>query len=222
VSWLSTFKRFQPGPVPIVGRVALLVNDWSRPQRGEGPMFDSPLLERMAVAYPGLPIAVYLPTGLFLIWRSVSLVGLPTTVLLYAVGLLLWTLAEYFVHRGSFHHAPDTQGELAFVYLVHGVHHAYPDDARRWMMPLAVTAPVLAALYIGFRLVLGVHSAGAFAGFMHGYLVYDLLHYYVHRGRMPGRLGQYLRKYHMIHHYSKPDRHFGVSSPLWDVVFRTR
>jgi sterol desaturase/sphingolipid hydroxylase (fatty acid hydroxylase superfamily) len=48
------------------------------------------------------------------------------------------------------------------------------------------------------------------------------VHYYVHRGSVPGRIGRFLRKYHMTHHYAKPDRHFGVSSPLWDLVFRTR
>ena len=50
----------------------------------------------------------------------------------------------------------------------------------------------------------------------------SLLHYAIHRGRMPTRLGRYLRQYHLAHHYASPERHFGVSSPLWDVVFRTR
>jgi sterol desaturase/sphingolipid hydroxylase (fatty acid hydroxylase superfamily) len=39
---------------------------------------------------------------------------------------------------------------------------------------------------------------------------------------MPGRIGRFLRQHHMAHHYTKPDRNFGVSSPLWDLVFRTR
>jgi sterol desaturase/sphingolipid hydroxylase (fatty acid hydroxylase superfamily) len=222
VSWLSTFKRFQPGPVPLIGRVALLVNDWSRPQRGQGPMFDSPLLERMAVAYPGLPIAIYVPLGGWLLWRSAVTIGVLPTAALYIAGLVVWSFTEYWVHRGSFHHEPDNEGQLAFVYLVHGVHHAYPDDSRRWMMPLTVTLPILGLLFVLARLILGVFGTALFAGFMHGYLTYDLVHYYVHRGRTPGRVGRFLRKYHMVHHYAKPDRHFGVSSPLWDLVFRTR
>ncbi len=185
-------------------------------------MFDSALLDRMAVAYPGLPIAIYVPAGLYLIWASASVAGWVSTVLLYVTGLLVWSLTEYGVHRGSFHHEPETKGQLAFVYLVHGVHHAYPDDSRRWMMPLTVTVPVLGLLYLVAKVLFGTWGPALFAGFMHGYLTYDLVHYYVHRGRVRGRIGRYLRKYHMIHHYSKPDRHFGVSSPLWDVVFRTR
>jgi sterol desaturase/sphingolipid hydroxylase (fatty acid hydroxylase superfamily) len=222
VSWLSTFKRFQPGPVPLPGRVALLVNDWSQPQRGQGAMFDSRFLERMAVAYPGLPIAIYVPLGMFLVWRATADLGAWATAALYLGGLFIWSFAEYWVHRGSFHHEPDTRAQLAFVYLVHGVHHTYPDDSRRWMMPLSVSLPILGLLYLIARAVPGGFGPPLFAGFMHGYLTYDLVHYYVHRGRVPGRIGRYLRKYHMIHHYAKPDRHFGVSSPLWDLVFRTR
>jgi sterol desaturase/sphingolipid hydroxylase (fatty acid hydroxylase superfamily) len=186
-------------------------------------MFDSPLLERLAVAHPGLPTAVYVPAGLYLLWLSATGPrGLAMTVLLYLAGLLFWSLLEYGVHRGSFHHEPETEGQVAFVYLVHGVHHAYPDDSRRWMMPLAVTIPILGLIYVIVRAAFGTYANASFAGFMHGYLTYDLVHYYIHKGRMPGRVGKYLRKHHMVHHYAKPESHFGVSSPLWDVVFRTR
>ena len=223
VSWLSTFNRFRPGRVPLVGPVALFVADWSRPQRGEAPMFDSPLLERLSVVRPLYPTAVYLPAGLFLLWRSATgLAGPLTSAGLYLAGLLAWSLLEYGAHRGSFHHEPQNQRQLAVAYLIHGVHHAYPDDSRRWMLPLAVTIPVTSLLYLGFRAALGVHADASFAGFVHGYLSYDLVHYFIHRGRMPGRIGRFLRQHHMAHHYSKPERNFGVSSPLWDVVFRTR
>jgi sterol desaturase/sphingolipid hydroxylase (fatty acid hydroxylase superfamily) len=90
------------------------------------------------------------------------------------------------------------------------------------MMPLVVTLPVALVLYALFALVLGRWAPPVFGGFLHGYLTYDLLHYFIHRGRMPTRLGRYLRHYHLVHHFKTPDRHFGVSSPLWDVVFRTR
>jgi sterol desaturase/sphingolipid hydroxylase (fatty acid hydroxylase superfamily) len=56
---------------------------------------------------------------------------------------------------------------------------------------------------------------------MHGYLAYDMLHYAIHRGVMKSRIGAYLRKHHLQHHYAVPERNFGVSSPLWDFVFRT-
>jgi sterol desaturase/sphingolipid hydroxylase (fatty acid hydroxylase superfamily) len=223
VSWLSTFTRFQPGRIPLVGPIALLVADWSRPRRGEAPMFDSPLLERLSVVNPVFPTVIYLPVGLLLLWRSAAgPFGVGRSVLLYAAGLVVWSLVEYVAHRGSFHHEPRSENQLAFAYLVHGVHHAYPDDSRRWMMPLTVSLPLSALFFLGFRLALGSYAAATFAGFIHGYLAYDLLHYFIHRGHMPGRIGRFLRQHHMAHHYTKPDRNFGVSSPLWDLVFRTR
>lgn len=223
VSWSSTFKRFHPGRVPIVGRVGLLVADWSRPQKGIAPMFDAPLIERLSVVHPVFPTAVYLPAGAYFLWRSLAgETGAWATAALYAAGLLAWTLLEYVAHRGSFHHEPKTRAQVAFVYLVHGVHHAYPDDSRRWMMPLAVSIPLAFGFLLLFQLVLGTYADGAYAGFIHGYLSYDLVHYFVHKGRLPTRLGRFLRRYHMAHHYAVPDRHYGVTSPLWDIVFRTR
>lgn len=222
VSWASTFTRFHPGRVPLVGRVGLLVADWSRPQKGVAPMFDVPLLERLSVVHPLAPTVVYLPAGLYFAWQSAVGLGAPAAVGLYLAGLLAWSLLEYVTHRGSFHHEPSSDGQLAFVYLVHGVHHAYPDDSRRWMMPLVVTIPLSAAFFLAFTIVLGPYAGGTFAGFIHGYLAYDLIHYFVHRGRLPTRAGRFLRRYHMAHHYALPDRHFGVSSPLWDLIFRTR
>lgn len=186
-------------------------------------MFDSPLLERLSVVHPAMPTAVYLPAGFYCLYASATgVLGLGVSFLLYALGLLAWSLLEYAAHRGSFHHEPQSEGQLAFVYLVHGVHHAYPDDSRRWMIPLGASVPLAALIYVACRLTLGAWANAVFAGFVHGYLTYDLLHYFIHRGRMPGRIGRFLRQYHMAHHYTKPEKNFGVSSPLWDVVFRTR
>jgi dihydroceramide fatty acyl 2-hydroxylase len=222
-SWATTFARFSPGRMPILGPIAVRVADWSRPQRGQAPLFDAPWLERFSVAQPIWLFLVYAPAGAFLLWRGWSRgVSLGLTLAAYAAGLLIWSLLEYVTHRGSFHHVPTSRFQVAFVYLMHGVHHAYPDDSRRWVMPLGVTLPITIALYFVFASVLGRLAAPVFGGFLHGYLCYDLLHYFIHLGRMPTRLGRYLRQYHLAHHYAIPDRHFGVSSPLWDVIFRTR
>jgi hypothetical protein len=187
-------------------------------------MFDyPPLLERLSVAHPALPVAVYGPLGLALAWHAWHAgTSAGNIAAAYLAGLFVWSLLEYAMHRASFHHVPRTEGQVAYGYLVHGVHHAYPDDSRRWVMPLVVTIPISTLLFLLSRLALGLVGEPLFAGFIHGYLTYDLLHYFIHRGHMPTRLGRFLRQYHLAHHYAAPDRHFGVSSPLWDLVFRTR
>jgi dihydroceramide fatty acyl 2-hydroxylase len=224
VSWASTFARFQPGRIPLVGPIVVRVADWSRPQAGGAPMFEyPPMLERLTVVHPAVPTAIYIPAGVWLLWRGAA-AGFGGLMLAgcYAAGLLAWTLLEYVAHRGSFHHEPSSRWQVAYVYLMHGVHHAYPDDARRWMLPPAVSIPLALLFYVVFAAVLGRFAAPVFGGFVHGYLIYDLLHYFIHRGRLPTRFGRYLRQYHLVHHYKTPDRHFGVTTPLWDVVFRTR
>jgi sterol desaturase/sphingolipid hydroxylase (fatty acid hydroxylase superfamily) len=220
-SWMTTFARFPPGPTPL-GPVEVQVADWSQPRPGEAPMFHHALLERLTMAHPALPFALYAPLGGWMVWRGDTSMPLLSVVMAYAGGLLIWSLLEYVAHRGSFHHVPNTSGQVAYGYLVHGVHHAYPDDSRRWVMPLVVTIPIAALIFLLFRLVLGTIAFPVFGGFIHGYLTYDLLHYFIHRGRIPTRLGRYLRQYHLAHHYKVPDQHYGVSSPLWDIVFRTR
>jgi dihydroceramide fatty acyl 2-hydroxylase len=210
--------------MPLLGPIVVRVADWSRPQPGWAIMFDEyPLLERLSIAKPVMPALVYTPLGCYMIARGMG-AGLSLRVALaaYLVGLLVWSLLEYLSHRFSFHHEPQTAGEVAYGYVVHGAHHAYPEDSRHWMIPFVVTAPIAVAIYLAFAYALGGFGVAAFGGFLHGYLAYDLLHYFMHRGRLPTALGRHLRQYHMQHHFKMHDRHFGVSSPLWDYVFRTR
>jgi hypothetical protein len=223
MDWMTTFSRFQPGRMPLVGPIAVHVADWSKPRPGRAPMFDETWLERLTVAHPFWPAAVYGPAGCVSIWQaSRGRLTLGAVLGAYAGGLLIWSLVEYLTHRLSFHHVPTTRGQVAYGYLVHGVHHAYPDDPRRWVLPIAVTLPIAAALFWLFGSLFGRFGLPVFGGFVHGYLAYDLLHYFIHSGRLPTRLGRYLRHYHLTHHFKSPDGHFGVSSPLWDVIFRTR
>ncbi len=87
----------------------------------------------------------------------------------------------------------------------------------------------MAVLFYGlFRLVVG-SLLGApqwvdtlIAGFGTGYLAYDLTHYATHHFPMHGGVWKYLKRYHLRHHYKTPNMRFGVSSPLWDVVFKTK
>lgn len=60
-----------------------------------------------------------------------------------------------------------------------------------------------------------------FAGTVTGYIVYDWVHCYTHHCRPTKRIGKFIRRYHMEHHYRDHDSHFGISSPLWDYIFGT-
>ena len=47
------------------------------------------------------------------------------------------------------------------------------------------------------------------------------MHYYLHHFVPKSDLGKRLREQHMRHHFQDHRFGYGVSSPLWDVVFRT-
>jgi sterol desaturase/sphingolipid hydroxylase (fatty acid hydroxylase superfamily) len=220
--WSNTFDRFPTGTFPIVGPIALDVHDWGHPQDGRPRMFGYSFLEWFTCAHPRSLIAAYLPGGLLLLGLGVRAgVSLAATLGWYLVGLAIWSFLEYVIHRFSFHLTPHNRLQVVFGYLIHGVHHAYPEDSRRWVMPLVVTMPVGAAILGLLWLGLGAPALTAFAGVMHGYLAYDTLHYSIHARPMRSRLGIYLRKHHLQHHYATPERNFGVSTPFWDFVFRT-
>ena len=70
----------------------------------------------------------------------------------------------------------------------------------------------------------GTIASGATAlmsGILAGYIVYDLSHYYTHHARPRAKYGKYLKAWHLAHHHKWWTRMYGVSSPFWDLVFRT-
>lgn len=206
----------------IVGPIVLATDDWSRPKAGEPRMFDQSFLEWFTHVHPAALPAVYVPLAIWTFWRGLSAgVSIAQSCALVAAGLFLWTLMEYVIHRFSFHFAPRGRFGVILAYLVHGVHHAYPEDHRRWVMPPSVSLPVGLVLYFAFSFVFGRFIGPLASGVALGYLAYDLMHYFLHRGRMKSRVGRFLRNHHMQHHYATPERRFGVSTPLWDYVFRT-
>src|SRR2546421_350121 len=115
-------------------------------------------------------------------------------------GYIFWTLTEYWLHRVVFHFEPEKGIGARLHWIIHGVHHDYPNDPLRLVMPPSVSVP-LAALFFGlFVLVVGTPDAYPFtAGFLGGYLVYDMLHYHLHHHVPATRPGRWMRELHMRH-----------------------
>jgi dihydroceramide fatty acyl 2-hydroxylase len=184
-------------------------------------LFQNPMLEYFSRLHPAVPVVVYLPVcGYFFVGAGSSQGFAPALAGLLG-GLLLWTLVEYWFHRALFHYQPKTGWGKRISFLVHGIHHDYPQDSSRLVMPLLVSVPLALAFGGFFRLAFGAWYAGPFAGFTLGYVVYDSLHYAVHHLRLPGRLGRWIKRHHLRHHFTEEHAGYGVTSPLWDLVFRT-
>ena len=106
-------------------------------------------------------------------------------------------------------------------YGLHGVHHEYPKDKGRLAMPPLVSAFLAASLLITFLFLIGNYTFGFLPGFVMGYVSYLFVHYIVHTYAPPKNIFKELWINHAIHHYKDHTKAFGVSSPLWDYVFRT-
>jgi len=140
---------------------------------------------------------------------------------LFLLGVLLWTLVEYLIHRYIFHYEPKTRLGKRLHYIIHGVHHDYPNDARRLVMPPSISIPLAFLFYGLFLLIFGRLASTVFAGLVFGYVCYDMLHYATHHFSMKRGLWLWLKQYHLRHHYKDDHVGYGISSPLWDYVFRT-
>jgi len=90
------------------------------------------------------------------------------------------------------------------------------------LMPPAGSLMLMALFLMFFRLFVPAMWFEPFcAFFIIGYLVYDYIHYATHFFPMRSALPRLIKKHHMQHHFTDPNRYYGVSSPLWDSVFKT-
>jgi sterol desaturase/sphingolipid hydroxylase (fatty acid hydroxylase superfamily) len=187
-------------------------------------MFENPLLELASRVHPIVPPLLYLPVVTICLALAVGRENLavPSVIGVFLLGLVAWSLAEYLLHRFVFHFEPDTRWGRRLHFIIHGVHHDYPHDPMRLVMPPSVSVPLAILVFLLFRLLVGpVWSLPFFAGFLVGYLIYDMAHFHIHHHRSDNRLSLALRRYHYRHHFQQSDRGFGVTSSLWDRVFRT-
>jgi len=187
-------------------------------------LFENDWLERLSRVHPAAPLLLWTPVIAWLLGGAIVREGPPLTIAIWlaAAGLLCWTLTEYLVHRFLFHLRPRSRAMQRLVFIVHGVHHEAPDDPARLLMPPAPAIAACSILYGLFRAILGaVWVEPFFAFFLIGYLAYDYLHLAAHGRRPRTRIGRFLHRWHMLHHFATPDARWGVSSPMWDHVFRT-
>ena len=163
-------------------------------------------------------------SGLLLYWglvREPERSGFEIRVLI-AYGVLLWSLIEYLMHRFLFHpnHRIDSLQRLADG--LHGIHHRKPRDPREILASATTSIPpsllILGLLWIATGSLLTI--AGVMTGVWAGFLYYEWVHYRVHTTNAAGLLDWHRRR-HFHHHFVDDTACFGVTSPLWDIVFGT-
>jgi 4-hydroxysphinganine ceramide fatty acyl 2-hydroxylase len=187
-------------------------------------MFESDFLEVFSKVHYSVPLYIYLPVIFYFLYRAVFIYEQSFTkiILLIILGIAIWSIAEYMLHRFIFHHEFKSEFGNRIHFIFHGVHHDYPNDTKRLVMPPSVSVPLAILFYFLFEIILGpVYNPSFFVGFLIGYLFYDLTHYAIHHFNMHNRFWLAIKNHHMKHHYMDATKGFGVSSPVWDEIMRT-
>ena len=187
-------------------------------------MFKSDFLEFFSKVHWTVPLFIYVPVIGFLFYYSISNHKLPVLQMLELIvaGVVVWTFTEYMLHRFVFHFHATTDFGKRITFMFHGVHHDYPNDTKRLVMPPSVSIPLAVGFFFLFKAILGAELISPFyIGFIAGYLFYDISHYAIHHFNMHSKFWLAIKNHHMRHHYQDPEKGYGVSSPIWDVVFRT-
>lgn len=138
-------------------------------------------------------------------------------VLAFFLGALSWTLVEYVLHRGWGHRG----GSKNAFTVEHLAHHAdvmyFAPSWKKGLAGLGVLGSTAPALVWAFG---GVGFSAA-VGFTLMYLAYEYVHRRLHTHAPRTRYGRWARRHHLYHHYSRPHLNHGVTTPIWDWVFRT-
>ena len=186
-------------------------------------MFKSSLFESLSKVHFSVPLFIYIPVIIFFSYLSITNnIGAPAFLLYFLIGLAVWTITEYLLHRFIFHYHPTSELGQQVHFIFHGVHHDYPRDKKRLVMPPAASIPLAALFYFLFSLIFTpVHLYAFFPGFLLGYLIYDMLHYAMHHHNFKSGIMKKIKQHHMLHHYQNPTKGYGVSSSLWDTILHS-
>lgn len=190
--------------------------------KGQAQLFQNELMENMTKTHPVVIYALYFPVIVGMLYYGVAYRGLSIgrEIILFAAGAIGWSLFEYVMHRKLFHMIVEAPRARKFVYTMHGVHHEFPRDKERLFMPPVPSIVIACVLFALFYLMMSWNALAFFPGFLFGYLIYGSMHFAIHAFAPPSFLKALWRNHH-LHHYKAPDKGFGVSSVLWDVIFRT-
>jgi len=187
-------------------------------------MFESDFLDLFSRTHWSVVPIVWIPVSLLMLFYSVARTstGFVISMALALAGFVFWTFLEYWLHRLFFHWQPAGKWGERMHFLVHGVHHTWPKDKYRLVMPPAVSVSLffifLGLFYVAFG---SAYVWSWHAGFVLGYVFYDCSHYWMHHATPKSAYGRRLKKNHMLHHFEDHDSRFAVSNIVWDKVFGT-
>ena len=119
-------------------------------------LFENDFLEFFTHISPITVIVIWLPFAGYMLGRGIAYRPADASWLFipaaFLIGLFVWTLSEYTLHRFVFHFVPRNPTQEKIIYLFHGIHHHQPQCKTRLVMPPVVSIPLAFVFYGLFRL----------------------------------------------------------------------
>ncbi len=145
--------------------------------------------------------------------KTIGLAGLS-----FGLGAFFWTFAEYAIHNWAGHKGRG-KNEFSREHMTHHRKKGYFSPAFK-----KIQAALAAVVVVGIPSVLlvGPVLGSAFTtGFILMWMGYEYVHRICHTDAPTTAYGRWARKSHFLHHFMYANSNFGVTTPLWDFVFRT-
>ena len=184
-------------------------------------IFKSDFMEFFTKVHFSVPLFIFVPVVAYCVYQCVTYTGFIwyQAIAYFAAGLIFWTMTEYVMHRYVFHFHPKSEMGKRFMFIIHGVHHDYPNDSKRLVLPPSLSVPLAIGFFFLYKAILPLAALYPFfGGFVLGYLMYDMMHYAFHHVDIKNKYWVALKTHHLKHHFKDPDMGFGVSNTIWDQL----
>lgn len=140
-------------------------------------------------------------------------------LLILILSCLAWSLTEYLLHRFLGH----IWKKRTRFRTEHQKHHFKKNYYATVESKLIASISFISVLFVlGFSLVPVFHLTIFILGFTLSYLLYEIIHKLHHVYNPKTYYGKRLRDHHLYHHKNDQYKNFGVTTMLWDRVFRTK
>lgn len=141
-----------------------------------------------------------------------------TEVFIVLAGCFTWTFIEYGMHHWNGHLM---KGKTLFS-KEHLAHHSKKDYFSTARQKIAYSGLIAIGVWLVGIAIFGMYTGSFYAGGIYlGYVLYELIHWSNHVHPPRTAYGRWARRHHFSHHFTDARYNHGVTSPLWDIVFRT-
>lgn len=139
-------------------------------------------------------------------------------VFISMVGVIFWPVLEYCIHRFLGH-----EWMLKTPFRTeHQKHHSVKDFFAPASYKAATAVLVVSILtFLGSFFVGALNTFVFVTSFVAMYLFYEWTHYSFHAYAPKTKLGASLRRHHFSHHFHNAKFNYGVTSTVFDSVFKT-